>query len=47
MFNKFYDALYVQMLNVLCIAASTNVDPVKMLSSAMAEISKIISLLRE
>ncbi|WP_169304440.1 RteC domain-containing protein [Pedobacter frigoris] len=47
MFNKFYDALYSQLCTALSLILSGHSDPVKRLSAAMAEIGKILSLLRE
>lgn len=47
MFNKFYDALYLQLITLLSFVRSSNVDPVKCLSAALSEISAVLFQLRE
>lgn len=47
MFNKFYDALYLQLVTLLSFVRSSNADPVKCLSAALTEISAVLFKLRE
>jgi len=46
MFYKIYDALYLQLLNVLCLVQANESDPIKIFSAVMAEISKSLDGLR-